>query len=137
MQERKLGRSGLIVSVAGLGCNNFGARIDLAQARKVVAKALDLGVTFFDTVDVYGPHFGTGSYAGAGEELLAQSLGARRKDVVICTKFGAQMLGGPRKANNSRSYIMSAVEDSLRRLNTDWIDLYECHRPDPETPIDE
>lgn len=129
MKLRNLGKSGLRVSIVGLGCNNFGWIIDLAGTRKVVQKALDLGVTLFDTADVYGNH-------GGSEEMLGQALGERRKDVVIATKFGMAMDDGQRKGA-SRSYICSSVEGSLRRLNTDWIDLYQLHTPDPLTPIEE
>jgi aryl-alcohol dehydrogenase-like predicted oxidoreductase len=130
MQERNLGRSGLKVSLVGLGCNNFGARIDLAATKKVVHKALDCGITLFDTADTYGNR-------GGSEEALAKVLGDRRKDIVLATKFGMPMSDDGRKKGGSRRYIMSAVEDSLRRLKTDWIDLYQLHDYDPSTPIEE
>ena len=128
MQTRKLGASDLNVSVVGLGCNNFGARLDLEATRKVVSRALDTGITLFDTADIYGEH-------GGSETQLGEALGARRKDIVLATKFGMEM-GGDKKGAK-RGYIMQAVEDSLRRLKTDWIDLYQLHRPDPSTPIEE
>jgi aryl-alcohol dehydrogenase-like predicted oxidoreductase len=128
MHHRNLGRSALQVSVVGLGANNFGARIDLAATRRVVEKALDLGVTLIDTADSYGRD-------GASEDCLGQILGERRKHVVLATKFG--MAGPGTLAGASRRYIMQAVEASLKRLRTDWIDLYQLHRPDPSTPIEE
>jgi len=129
MEYRNLGRSCLKVSVVGLGCNNFGGRVDLEGTRLVVHKALDLGITLFDTADSYGNK-------GGSEELLGQALGPRRKDIVIATKFGKHM-GDVWRQGASRRYIMSAVEASLRRLKTDWIDLYQIHVPDPQTPIEE
>jgi len=126
---RTLGRSGLEVSVAGLGCNNFGMRIDLEATRKVVAKALDLGITLFDTADIYGN-------MGGSETMLGQVLNERRKDIVLATKFAGPMTDGARR-NASRRYMMTAVEASLRRLKTDWIDLYQLHFPDPLTPMEE
>jgi len=130
MEYRHLGRSGLQVSVVGLGCNNFGMRCDFDQSKDVVHRALDAGITLFDTADVYGGQ-------GKSEEFLGKILKGRRQDVVLATKFGMKMGEGPHKSGGSRKYIMSAVEDSLRRLDTDYIDLYQLHRPDPETPIDE
>lgn len=127
MQTRKLGR--FEVSLVGLGTNNFGARIDEERARAVVAAALDVGITFFDTADIYG--------GGRSEEYLGRALGSRRDDVVIATKFGMQMGDDPARAGGSARWIATAVEDSLRRLGTDRIDLYQLHRPDPETPIAE
>lgn len=118
------------VSVVGLGCNNFGMRIDLDQSCAVIEKALDLGITFFDTADIYGRR-------GGSETILGQVLGDRRKDIVLATKFGMVMDDANRMKGASRRYILSAVESSLRRLRTDWIDLYQVHTPDPETPIDE
>ena len=133
MKERNLGNSGLKVTTIGLGCNNFGGRIDLEASRRVVHKALDLGVTFLDVADVYGGL--GGGHLGASEECLGQILGDRRKDIVLATKFGIPMSETLKGA--SRRYIMTAVEASLRRLKTDWIDLYQVHRPDAETPIEE
>lgn len=130
MQHRPLGQSDLRVSAAGLGCNNFGVRGDLAQARATLYKALDLGVTLLDTADNYGRR-------GGSEMLLGAALGPRRKDVIIATKFGAAMDDEGIKRGAARHYVMQAVEDSLKRLRTDWIDLYQLHRPDPKTPIEE
>lgn len=130
MKQRTLGRSGLKVSVIGLGCNNFGGRIGLDATRAVVDKAIALGVTLFDTADIYGER-------GGSETLLGEVLGPRRKDIVLATKFGMEMDDVGVRVGGSRRYIMSAVEDSLRRLKTDWIDLYQYHRPDPLTPVDE
>lgn len=130
MNYRTLGKSGLEVSAVGLGCNNFGMRIDLDAARKVVHKALDLGVTLFDTADIYGN-------MGGSETMLGQILGDRRKDIVLATKFSGPMAEGKTRRDTSRRYIMSAVEASLKRLNTQWIDLYQLHFPDPLTPIQE
>ncbi len=127
---RRLGSSGLQVSLVGLGCNNFGMRIDLEASRKVVHKAIDLGITLFDTADIYGNR-------GGSEEMLGQILGDRRKDIVLATKFAMPMNEAETLKGASRRYIMRAVEDSLRRLRTDWIDLYQQHRPDPLTPIEE
>jgi aryl-alcohol dehydrogenase-like predicted oxidoreductase len=130
MKQRTLGRSGLQVSLVGLGCNNFSARIDLDATRKVVHKALDCGVTLFDTADSYGNR-------GGSETFLGKILGERRKDVVLATKFSSQMDDDGALKGASRRYIFSAVEASLRRLRTDWIDLYQLHWPDPATPMEE
>jgi len=130
MQERNLGKSGLRVSLVGLGCNNFGGRIDLEATRKVVHKALDSGITLFDTADTYGER-------GGSENFLGQILGERRKDIVLATKFGMPMDDAGRLKGGSRRYIMRAVEASLRRLKTEWIDLYQLHNYDPLTPIEE
>lgn len=130
MKQRTLGKSGLPVSLVGLGCNNFGGRIDLEASRKVVHKALDLGITLFDTADTYGER-------GGSETILGQVLGDRRKDIVLATKFGMDMDDAGILKGASRRYILSAVEASLRRLRTDWIDLYQLHTPDPLTPIEE
>lgn len=129
MEIRNLGTSGLRVSAVGLGCNNFGGRLDLAATRRVVDKAIELGITLFDTADIYGNH-------GGSEEQLGQILGTRRKEIVLATKFGMQM-DKPEKIGASRRYIMLEVEDSLRRLKTDWIDLYQLHQVDARTPIEE
>ena len=131
MEQRNLGKSGLRVSAVGLGCNNFGGRIDLEATRRVVHKALDLGITFFDEADTYGDPRGT------SETCLGQILGDRRKDIVLATKFARPMDGSGRFEGASRHYIMAEVEASLRRLRTDWIDLYQQHQPDPLTPIEE
>lgn len=129
MEFRNLGRSGLRVSTVGLGCNNFGSRLTLEETRPVVHAALDAGITLFDTADRYGNF-------GGSETQLGHILGARRNDIVLATKFGGAMDNGPRKGA-SRHWIMQSVEDSLRRLQTDWIDLYQLHFPDPNTPIAE
>ncbi|MFW6204933.1 MAG: aldo/keto reductase [Actinomycetota bacterium] len=134
MTYRQLGRSGLTVSVVGLGCNAFGSRIDANQTADVVHAALDAGITLFDTADTYG------SSAGESEQLLGRALGPRRADVIVATKFGMDTKGanGPDwGVRGSRRYIRRAVEASLRRLGTDWIDLYQLHAPDPVTPIGE
>jgi aryl-alcohol dehydrogenase-like predicted oxidoreductase len=130
MQERNLGPSGLRVSVVGLGCNNFGAKLDLEASRKVIHKALDSGITLFDTADMYGNR-------GGSETIIGEVLGARRKDIVLATKFGWEMDDSGRQRGASRRYILSAVEASLKRLRTDWIDLYQYHKPDPLTPLEE
>lgn len=130
MQERNLGKSGLRVSVVGLGCNNFGGRIDLEASRRVVHRALDSGITLLDTADIYGE-------LGGSETCLGQILGDRRKDIVLATKFGMAMDKGGKLIGGSRRYMMRAVEDSLKRLRTDWIDLYQLHQPDPLTPLEE
>lgn len=129
MEIRNLGRSGLRVSVAGLGCNNFGMRIDMERTQAVVDKAVEVGVTLFDTADIYG--------GGHSEEMLGKALGGRRHDVVIATKFGMKAGEGPFRSGASRRYIVAACEASLRRLGTDYIDLYQVHTPDPLTPIEE
>lgn len=130
MEKRNLGRSGLQVSVVGLGGNNFGWYIDLEASRKVIHKALDSGITLFDTADIYGGN-------GASETIMGQIFGDRRKDIILATKFGMPMDSAGLLKGASRRYIMAAVENSLRRLQTDWIDLYQLHQPDPLTPIDE
>ena len=134
MRYRNLGDSGLVVSVVGLGCNNFGGRLDLEQTRAVVDAALDVGITLLDTADIYGN-------SGGSEELLGQVLEGRRDRVVLATKFGhrgGDMGYGPAAgAKGGRAYVRRAVEGSLRRLRTDYIDLYQLHTPDPSTPIGE
>jgi aryl-alcohol dehydrogenase-like predicted oxidoreductase len=133
MEFRRLGDSGLAVSVVGLGTNNLGIKLDDAQSREVVHAALDAGITLFDTADSYG----------ASESRLGALLQGRRDDVVLATKFGGDVRrrgndnGEDWAARGSRRYIRRAVEASLRRLRTDWIDLYQVHRPDPLTPIEE
>lgn len=132
MTYRPLGDSGLRVSTVGIGCNAFGTRIDGDRVQEIVDAAIDVGITLFDTADTYG--------RGASETLLGEALNSRRNDVIVATKFGMDMHGanGPDwGARGSRRYIRTAVEASLRRLGTDWIDLYQLHRPDPVTPIDE
>jgi aryl-alcohol dehydrogenase-like predicted oxidoreductase len=130
VEIRNLGKSGLRVSLVGLGTNNFGGRIDFAASKAVVHKALDLGITLLDTADTYGNR-------GGSEEALGRILGERRKDIVLASKFGFPMNDSETLSGASRRYIMNAVEASLKRLNTDYIDLYQLHRPDPLTPIEE
>ncbi len=130
MEFKNLGNSGLLVSVIGVGCNNFGARASFEKATAVVHKALDLGINFFDTADIYGPR-------GVSEEYLGKALAGKRTSVVVATKFSGEMGDGPLMRGASRRYIMNAVEASLRRLLTDYIDLYQYHFPDPTTPIEE
>jgi aryl-alcohol dehydrogenase-like predicted oxidoreductase len=134
MRYRSLGESGLLVSVVGLGCNNFGRRVDVDGTRAVVDAAIEAGVTLFDTADMYGE-------AGASERLLGEVIGSRRDQIVLATKFGhqsADMGYGPAAgAKGGRAYIRRAVTESLRRLRTDHIDLYQLHTPDPATPIEE
>jgi aryl-alcohol dehydrogenase-like predicted oxidoreductase len=127
---RNVGKSGLQVSLIGVGCNNFGARIDFSETQSVVHRALDLGVTLFDTADIYGNR-------GDSESFLGRVLGDRRKEIVLATKFAMQMDEAGKLKGGSRRYIMSAIDASLRRLKTHWIDLYQLHCPDPSTPIDE
>src|SRR6201996_5989750 len=130
MEIRNLGGSGLRVSAVGLGCNNFGQRHDLETSRKVIHNAIDLGVTLFDTADIYAG-------MGGSETVLGEVLGNRRKDIVLATKFSKAMSDDGTKQGASRRYIISAVEESLRRLKTDYIDLYQQHDYDPLTPIEE
>ena len=131
MQLRNLGRSGLRVSEVGLGCNNFADRSDFEASRRVIDAAVDHGVNFFDTADVYGRR-------GGSEDYIGQILGAeRRQKIVLATKFSIAMDDEGRLAGGSRAYVIQAVEASLRRLRTDWIDLYQLHMPDPQTPIEE
>ena len=120
MQIRNLGGSGLRVSAVGLGCNNFGQRTDLEASRKVIHKAIDLGITLFDTADIYAG-------MGGSETVLGEVLGDRRKDIVLATKYSKPMSNDGTKQGASRRYIMSAVEASLKRLKTDYIDLYQQH----------
>jgi len=138
MTYRTLGRSGLVVSAVGLGCNNFGRVRTATQTQEgtdaVVHAAIDAGVTLFDTADIYG------SERGLSETLMGSALRGRRDRIVLATKFGMDMAGanGPDwGVRGSRRYIRLAVEASLRRLQTDWIDLYQLHRPDPATPMEE
>ena len=130
MEIRNLGGSGLRVSAVGLGCNNFGQRIDLEASRKVIHKAIDLGITLFDTADIY-------ANMGGSETVLGEVLGDRRKDIVLATKYRKPMDNDGIKQGASRRYIMKAVEASLTRLKTDYIDLYQQHDYDPLTPIEE
>lgn len=138
MELRHLGESGLVVSAVGLGGNNLGrpgtAAESLAGARALISAAIDAGITLFDVADVYG------APRGHSEELLGQALSGRRDQAVIATKFGVDMQGGNGPdfgARGSRRYVKRAAEASLRRLGTDWIDLYQVHRPDPSTPMEE
>ena len=134
MRYRSLGESGLQVSVVGLGCNNFGSRLDVDGTRAVVDAAIDAGITLLDTSDTYGP-------GGGSERALGEVLAGRRDQVVLATKFGNQnndMGYGPAAgAKGGRAYIRRAVTESLRRLRTDHIDLYQLHTPDPVTPVEE
>jgi len=130
VEYENLGRSGLQLPVVGLGCNNFGRRCDQSATSAVVDKALELGVTFFDTADVYGP-------GGLSEEYLGVALQGKRRDAIIATKFVGPMGEGPLWGGASRRYISDAVNASLRRLQTDYIDLYQIHFPDVKTPIEE
>ncbi|MCF2531093.1 aldo/keto reductase [Yinghuangia soli] len=129
MQSSAIGRSGLKVSALGLGCNNFGMKIDQAAAEGVVNAAIDAGVTLFDTADIYAK--------GQSEEILGAALGSRRDSVVIASKFGAPMAPGPYGGGSSRRHIVRACEASLSRLGTDYIDLYYQHYADPDTPVEE
>jgi aryl-alcohol dehydrogenase-like predicted oxidoreductase len=130
LKQRTLGPSGPKVSLLGLGCNNFGLRMEIEPSRAVIHKALDLGITFFDTADVYGKR-------GGSETALGLYLGDRRKDIFLASKFGNPMDDAGTMKGGSRRYVMAAVEASLKRLRTDWIDLYQMHRPDPATPVEE
>ena len=130
MELRNLGNSGLRVSLVGIGCNNFGMKLDLEGTRKVVHACIDAGITLFDTADVYGSR-------GKSEEQLGEILGPQRKEIVLASKFGLPMSDDGTKKGASRRYVMNAVEDSLRRLRTDYIDLYQQHTFDPLTPMEE
>ena len=129
MNQRRLGNSELQVSEIGLGCNNFGfvKALDVNETRRIVHRAFDCGINFLDTSDSYGH----------SEEFLGHVLGSHRSRVVVATKFGSQLDTEGKKKGASQRYIFSAVEASLSRLKTDWIDLYQLHRPDPDTPIEE
>ncbi len=131
MEQRNLGKSGLRVSLVGLGCNNFAGRIDFDATKAVVHKALDLGITLFDNADTYGDP------KGGAEEFLGRILGERRKDIVLATKFGRPMDASGKREGASRRYIVEACEASLRRFRTDYIDLYWQHIEDKRTPIEE
>jgi aryl-alcohol dehydrogenase-like predicted oxidoreductase len=125
---RALGDSGIEVPIVGVGCNNFGSRLDYERSALVVRTALDEGIGFFDTADVYG--------RGASEEFIGRALAERRDEAVIATKFGMSM-GSPERRGGSRRWIIQAIDDSLRRLQTDRIDLYQHHEPDDATPLEE
>ncbi len=129
VKYRRLGNSGLQVSLAGLGTNNFGGRLDYEGTASVVDAAIDAGINFFDTADIYG--------GGLSEEYLGRALGGRREDVLIATKFAMPMGEGPFTRGGSRHYIERALAASLRRLGTDYIDVYQMHQPDADTPIEE
>lgn len=129
MRFRQLGNSGLTVSEVGLGCNNFGVRCDFEQSKEVIYSALDSGINFFDTADMYGDR-------GGSETFMGEILKGRREEIVLATKFGMEMGTGD-VALGSKRYIKRAIEASLRRLQTDYIDLYQFHQPDPLTPIEE
>jgi aryl-alcohol dehydrogenase-like predicted oxidoreductase len=130
MEYRNLGKSGLQVSAVGLGCNNFGMRIDADQTKAVVDRAVELGINFFDTADVYGGR-------GKSEEFLGQAMKPHRRNIIVATKFRTPMGEGPLWGGGSRKYIFDAVDASLKRLDTDYIDLYQMHFPDAQTPIEE
>jgi aryl-alcohol dehydrogenase-like predicted oxidoreductase len=129
MKQRRLGNSGLKVSEVGLGCNNFGMRIDQDGTQAVVDAAIEAGINFFDTADAYG--------ATQSEVMLGKALGKRRREVLVATKFGTPLGDDPRTSGTSRRWIMEAAEGSLKRLNTDYIDLYQLHWPEAGTPIHE
>jgi aryl-alcohol dehydrogenase-like predicted oxidoreductase len=129
METRSLGAEGPVVSVVGLGTNNFGARCDYDRALAVIDEALEQGVTLFDTADIYSQ--------GTSEDFIGRALENRRDAVFIATKFGKEMDENPSERRGSRDYIRWAVEGSLRRLRSDWIDVYQMHEPDPNTPIEE
>jgi len=130
VETRRLPDTELDVSVVGLGCNNFGGRIDEDASRAVIDAALEAGVTFFDTADVYGGR-------GGSEEIIGRALQGRREQVVLATKFGHDLGDGETLPRGSAAYVRKAIEVSLRRLQTDWIDLYQYHRPDGVTPVEE
>lgn len=130
MEYVRLGRAGVKVSRLCLGCMNFGSRTEEDEAVRIIHRALDAGVNFLDTANVYGNR-------GRSEEIVGKALAGRRDQVVLATKVFGEMGPGPNDRGSSRRHIMQQVEASLRRLGTDWIDLYQLHRPDPETPMDE
>ncbi len=129
MEYRHLGKSGLQISAIGLGCNPFGNEVDVPTAQRIVDRAMELGVTYFDTADSY--------FAGRSEEYLGQALAGKRHQVLVATKFGNRMGSGPNDTGASRKHILEACEASLRRLRTDYIDVYQVHTPDRGTPIEE
>jgi aryl-alcohol dehydrogenase-like predicted oxidoreductase len=129
VELRRLGKSGLKVSALGLGGNTFGGTVDGDEAVTVIRAALDHGITFIDTADVYA--------YGRSEELVGQAIRGRRQDVVLATKVGLAMDETPAHRGLSRRWITHSIEQSLRRLGTDYVDVYQAHEPDPDTPIDE
>jgi aryl-alcohol dehydrogenase-like predicted oxidoreductase len=129
MEQRQLGRSGLTISAIGLGGNTFGATVDGDEAVRTIKEAIEQGITFIDTADVYS--------MGRSEELVGKAIAGQRETVVVASKCGIPLDSGPHAGGLSRRWIIQAAEDSLRRLGTDYIDLYYAHRPDPSTPIDE
>ncbi|HET6316289.1 MAG TPA: aldo/keto reductase [Chloroflexota bacterium] len=129
MDFRRLGNSGLKVSAIGLGGNTFGGTVDGEEAVATIRRSLECGVTFIDTADIYS--------AGRSEELIGQAIAGRRHDVIVATKLRTSMGEGPYQSGLSRRWMMRAIEDSLRRLDTDYIDLYQAHSPDDDTPIEE
>ena len=135
MELRRLGDSGLLVSAVGLGTNNFAGRLNDEAARLVLNEALEQGITFIDTADVYGRNSEEG--AGASENQLGRLLAGRRNRFILATKVGVPMTEGPLERGASRRWIVTEIENSLRRLRTDYVDLYQIHAPDPETPIEE
>ena len=131
MEYRNLGRTGLQVSAVGLGCNNIGRQVDQENANAIINKCVEMGITLFDGADVYG------AQPGRGEEVLGKALKPHRRNVVLATKGSGRMGEGPYWAGASRRYLMDALDASLKRLGTDYVDLYQVHFPDPSTPIDE
>ncbi len=129
MEYRRLGTSGLMISAVGLGCNPFGNEVDQPTAKAIVDAALDEGVTYFDTADTY--------FGGRSEELLGEALKGRRQEALIATKFGNRLGQGPNDTGASRKHILESCDASLRRLQTDYIDVYQIHTPDRGTPIEE
>jgi len=129
MQYRRVGKSGLMVSAMGIGCNPFGIEVDLPTSKAIVHRAIDHGITYFDTADSYS--------RGTSEDYLGQALEGRRQNVIIATKVGNPMGDGPNERGASRSHIIASCEASLRRLRTDYIDIYQIHEPDRQTPIEE
>ena len=129
MRLRSLGAEGPVVTVVGLGTNNFGGRIDYEQSKAVVDEAIEQGITLLDTADIYSQ--------GTSEEYIGRALEGRRDAVFVATKFGKPMDENPSDARGSRAYVRWAVEGSLRRLRTDYIDVYQMHEPDPSTPVEE
>jgi aryl-alcohol dehydrogenase-like predicted oxidoreductase len=129
MEYRQLGRSGLQVSAVGLGANPFGNEVDADTAKAIVSRAIDLGINYFDTANTYND--------GRSEEILGRALGDRRREIVLGTKAGGVMAPGPNQGGASRKHLVESVEASLRRLSTDWVDVFHIHHPDPRTPSEE